>query len=95
MGTGLVSVCPSPLSENTPPLSPEGRQSDRLRVPTGAALVTARHDKTTTSNKHDKTTDKEQPAGTATDCKRCHKTIRPTTNDRGQARPTTIDDRQE
>ena len=34
MGTGWVSVSPSPLFEKSPP--PEGRKSDRLKVPTGA-----------------------------------------------------------
>ena len=38
MGTGWVSVSPSPLSENTPP--PVGRVPGRLTVPTGQAVAT-------------------------------------------------------
>lgn len=44
MGTGWVSVSPSPLSENTPP--PVGRVPYRLTVPTGQAVATASNEVT-------------------------------------------------
>lgn len=63
MGTGWVSVCLSPLFEKSPP-PPDGRQSGRLKVPTGVGVATVGTSRITVTTSNDK------HATDTTDCRR-------------------------